>query len=200
MEINKSTGAVSKVLLAMAIVIFIIIMAAFAIIRFAQKPPKPVKAPTGPPLPVYQLTIGPVQFNLVSSENLGNVLPGSQVASFSRYRDLTTNEKFIKVVIGAQNEGKESIIASSWNVGDIIDSAGRRFSPDTQANPWLPDTNACSNELEPAFAPTSCTKIYEVAKVSDKLKVEVSYRDLSNELGAGKMVTELIDLLFNSGD
>ena len=60
--------------------------------------------PPEPPKPVYEVTLGDVRFLLQSSEDLGKV-----IKSKSQYeKDLTTTEKFIKVVIAAQNKGKNN--------------------------------------------------------------------------------------------
>ena len=57
-------------------------------------------------------------------------------------------------------------------------------------NPWIPDTSQCGTLLKPGFSPTPCTKIYEVAKISEKLKIEV----YSKEDGLGDFIDVDLDL------
>ena len=105
---------------------------------------------------------------------MGNTLYGAQSRNSSWQKDITTTERFVKVTIGAQNQGDQNIEAQVWSLGDIVDSDGRHFtSSQYDIDSWLPQPNLCGTLLKPAFDPTPCVKIYEVSKVSKGLKIEV---------------------------
>ena len=57
---------------------------------------------------------------------------------------------------------------------ELIDSEKRKFYSSRQSDNWILEENKCGDILKPGFSPTFCTKIYEVAKISTGLKVEVS--------------------------
>lgn len=180
METNKSSGKISKVLIILAAVLLVVIVVVFVVIRVAatkksqtslvnsSTPQKPE-----PPKPVYETTIGDIRFLLISSEDLGNFLK----AKSSYEPDLKTTEKFIKVVIGAQNKGKNNTDQYFWDIGNIVDSEGRNFIPDNQAYYFLPRPDLCGSVLKPEFRPISCVKIYEVSRLSKNLKIEVKVGD-----------------------
>ncbi len=118
--------------------------------------------------PIYETKIDNIKFILESSEDMGNILKSQS----SYEKDLTTTERFIKVVIGAQNKGVGSIPQYSWDVGDIVDSDGRRFvNINNKAYSWLPRPDLCGALLKPEFDPIPCVKYYEISKASTKLKV-----------------------------
>ena len=114
--------------------------------------------------------IGDIRFVLQSSLDLGNYLKGSN----SGYSDIQTSERFIKVTIGAQNKGKVETANYGWDVGNIIDSEGRIFSPITnRAYYFLPKPDLCGASMKPEFALVSCVRMYEVSKKSEGVKIEV---------------------------
>jgi len=129
--------------------------------------------------PVYEKQLGDIYFTLNSSTDLGNVLK----AQNSYQQDITTTERFIQVVVGAQNKGKVATGQYNWDLGNIIDSDGRVFTNiNNEVSFYLPNPNPCGLSLKPGFYPVSCTKIYEVAKISKGLKIEVTVRDQSTAL------------------
>ncbi len=169
-------GQISKVLIIIAVIVFLLIVIVFSITRLViSKKPQTSNTqnnapPAGPPPPTYETVLGDTRFLLLSSEDLGNVLK----SNLSYQSDIVTTEKFIRVVIGAQNKGKTNIDQYSWDVGDIIDSDGRHFvSINDKAFYLLPRPDLCGALLKPEFTPSLCVKYFEVSKVSKGLKVTV---------------------------
>jgi len=203
LKFNKEAGQVSRLLLVLAVIVFVAIIIVFLVMRMAQKPSAPAEVVIETvPLPVYEKQLGAIRFVFESALNKGKVLKASEVVNnlySSSQKDLTTGEKFIKVTIGAQNKGTENTLQNAWDMGDIIDSEGRRFVAveDYNINPWLPNPDLCGVLLKPAFDPTPCTKIYEVSKSSTGLKIEVKtgIDNLPNNLSSGKAEIFLIDLI-----
>src|SRR3989339_2030388 len=174
---RAEAGQVSKLLLVLAIIVLGAVVITYLVMRMATPPPKPNPNPEPTELqPVYSQTLGNIGFTFRSTIDMGNILRASEAQSTTTWqKDLTTTERFIKVTIGAQNEGKENIPERSWDIGNIVDSEGRIFEPleGYTISPWLPSNNGCQNLLKPAFEPTLCVKIYEVSKKSTGLKVYV---------------------------
>jgi len=201
MENNTQKGQVSRLLLVLAIVVLVAAIITFLIIRMAEKPTQTNLEPeTTIPQPFYQQTLENITFTFQNAIDMGNTLKASEtIAQTSWQKDIATTEKFIKVTIGAQNIGKENIEERSWDLGDIIDSEGRKFVPlegyDIAA--WLPDPNLCGTLLKPAFDPTPCTKIYEVSKSSTGLKIIVKTGEgnEANNLSSDKALESQIDLI-----
>jgi len=201
-KFDKELGQVAKLLLVVAVVILVAIIITFLVIKMAEKPAEPVvEEEETVVLPVYEQTLGDIKFVFVSARDLGKTLKASEAVNdvYSSQKDVTTTEKFIEVTIGAKNMGKENIENAAWAIGNIIDSEGRNFVPldDYKVNAWLPTTNLCGSLLKPAFNPTSCVKMYEVAEGSSGLKVEVKTGkdNAATNYSAGKIDTALIDLI-----
>lgn len=173
MKLNKSSGKVSTILLVLAVITIIAIVTVFIVTNLnkgrTKKPEAPPSQFPEEPNPVYDVTLGDIRFVLLSSQDLGDILK----ATYLYQQDLTSTERFIKVVIGAQNKGKVDTLQGAWDLGSIIDSEGRNFIQDYRAYPWLPTYNFCNAILKPEFEPIPCTKIYEVSKASKNLKIEV---------------------------
>ena len=179
-NINKSSGQIAKVLLALVIIILVAIGIAYIVIKKAEKPPAPT--PPGPtePLPVYEATLGDIRFLFLEATDKGSTLYGKDSSQPDWQKDLTTTERFIEVIVGAQNVGKENTPDKIWSVGEIVDSEGRKFIPSGQeVQNWLPkyDEDLCGSILKPSFEPAPCKKIYEVAKISTGLKIKVLLYD-----------------------
>lgn len=201
---KNSSGQVSRVLLILAIVVLFAAIITYLVIKMAEKPASPVVTNGEPsvPQPVYEQTIGNIKFTFASARNLGNTLRTSQIKN-TRYtwqkKDIPTTEKFIEVTINAQNKGRENIENRSWGIGDIIDSEGRRFveMSNSTVAAWLPETDTCGDLLKPEFEPTTCTKIYEVSKISTGLKVEVvsGQENTPNGFSSDKATRLPIDLI-----
>ena len=189
-KIIKSTGQISRGLLVLAGIIIVATIITFIVIKIATKPPEPPTPPNGNGengayQPEYEAIIDDMRFIFQESQDRGDTLKGSDSTRPQYQEDLTTNEKFIEVTIGAQNIGKENIPRGRWDIGEVIDEEERRFEALTSGvRYWLPEDNQCGDLLKPGFSPTSCTKIYEVAAVSNELKIEVSFiedRGISGE-------------------
>lgn len=184
----RQKGKISRLLLIGAGLVFLIIVV--IIIVFAvqgnnagKNQENVASTDLEPPKPVYEKQIGDMYFALESSENLGNILE----AKYPYQKDVVTTERFIRVVIGVQNKGKVTTAPNIWDMGNIIDSEGRIFANvNNTVFSFLPNPNPCGLSLKPAFYPVTCTKIYEVSKISEGLKVEVM------EKSQGKI--ELLDL------
>lgn len=192
MKFNKASGQASRTVIILAVIILIIAAVVYGITRFALSR-KTSSSPTdnGPPKPVYDLSIGDTRFVLESSVDVGNVLYG-RVSRFPSYQpNLVTTEKFIKVTVRAQDKGNNDTPQYSWDIGNIIDSAGRNFLPITdKAYSWIPSPDLCGSVLHPEFEPTPCVRYYEVSKVSEGLKLEV----ISVKPNSTKQQKELLDL------
>jgi len=193
-NINKSSGQVARTLLVLAIIVLIAIVIAYIVIRKGEKPPPPPPPPeNGIPQPVYEETIGNIKFTFQDAINKGQVLRGSESRYPEWQKDLKTKEKFIEVVVGAQNIGKENIPANMWDIGDIIDAEGRRFVPlGEEVRNWLAEQDPCGTLLKPGFSATPCKKIYEVAEISKQLKIEVML--FEQPYSRDKKEVKLIDL------
>jgi len=159
----------------------IFIVAVFIIIISVQKPETPPTSPEEekPTEPVYEIIIGDVKFKLEKVEDKGKVL----VATEDIYpkKNITTTEKFIEVTISAQNIGKDNIAEKNWNIEEIIDSEERKFYSPAETRPWTLQSANCGAVLKPAFTPTLCTKIYEVAEVSTGLKIKISSKQVQGD-------------------
>lgn len=173
-SINKSSGQASRTLLILAIIILVAVVFSYLVIKVAENPPS--KIPNQEPIvpqPVYEQTLGDIRFIFQEARDLGSVLYGSQSKNPEWQQDLKTTERFIKVVVAAQNKGKENVRSGSWNIENIVDSEGRNYVPLTNVSQWLPEKELCGDLLKPEFEPTPCVKIYEVSKVSTGLKIRV---------------------------
>ena len=168
-------GQVSKLLLVLAIIIFVAVIIVFVVMKATSVPPEPrTEEPTGPKV-VYETALGDIKFTFIEARDMGKTLVGSKSRHPDWQKDLITTEKFIIVTMGAQNKGKENIPKRVWDVGNIIDSEGRNYEElDRTANAWQPDPNLCSALLKPEFAALPCVKVYEVSRISTGLKIVVS--------------------------
>lgn len=171
---KSESGEIIKTLLALAIIVLIALGIAYVVVNRTK--PKPSPAPITPvePKPVYEATIGNIRFLFLEATDKGGILFGKN----SRYPDwqknLTTTERFIELIVGAQNIGKDNTEDKIWTIGNIIDSEGRNYIPSTdEVRSWLSEQDPCGEVLKPSFEPTPCKKIYEVAKVATGLKVRV---------------------------
>lgn len=170
---NKSSGQASRTLLIIAIIVLVAVVITYSAMRYAEK--KPAAPSPGPtvPQPVYEATLGDIRFVFQEARDFGSTLKGSQSKNPQWQQDLKTTERFVKVTVGAQNKGKENTKHGGWDIENIVDSEGRNYVPASGVDSWLPEKNTCGELLKPEFAPTSCTKIYEVSKVSTGLKIRV---------------------------
>jgi len=177
MNFYNERGQVSRLLLVLAIVVLVAAVIVFLVIRMAERPPAPVPdQEPAVPQPVYSQTLGNVKFVFIDSRDLGNILTPAMAEKTTYSKEpLRTTERFIIVTIGAQNKGKQNIEDRSWDIGDIVDSEGRRFVPvkSYNVNTWIPEDSSCGVLLKPEFEPIPCTKIYEVSKISTGLKIIV---------------------------
>lgn len=161
-----------------AVLVVVVIVVSGVIVMPITPVAPPEEGPEEEQGPVYEVVIGDIRFKLENAKDRGGVLesPKDQNPYAAQAPDLTTKEKFIEVTISAENVGKENLQTGSWDVKELIDSEQRRFSYSAATNPWIPKESNCGALLKPGFAPTLCTKIYEVAKISNDLKVRVSSR------------------------
>jgi len=200
-KFHKEAGQVSRLLLILAVVVFVAVIIAYLVMRMATPAPKPpVSNEPVVPQPVYETTLGDIKFVFENSIDKGNILWVSEARKDSyAQKNLTTTEKYIKVTIGAQNKGKTNIAERSWDIENIIDSEEREFEPieDYTISPWLPNPDLCGALLKPEFNPTPCTKIYEVSRKSTGLKIKVitGKENSANNFSAKKNDEALIDLI-----
>jgi len=201
-KFNKSSGQASRLLLILAIVVFVAAVIVYLVMKMAEQPTKPIETPEETvATPIYEQTLGNIKFIFESAINHGDTLYASQVKNsiYTSYQtDLTTTENFIEVKIGAQNMGKSNIEERSWSIENIVDSEGREYVPleDYSISPWLPTTDLCGSLLKPAFDPTPCIKIYEVSKKSTGLKIRVvsGKENTANNFSSDKFDSAFIDL------
>ncbi|MDP3882625.1 MAG: hypothetical protein Q8Q48_01055 [Candidatus Staskawiczbacteria bacterium] len=199
---RSQCGQVSRLLLILAIIILVAVVIVYLVMRMAERPSAPIDEPTQTvPQPEYEQTLGNVKFVFIDARDQGSVLRKADARgqSYSWAKDLTTTERFIIVTIGAQNKGKENIVERSWDIGDIVDSEGRRFVAldEYDSEPWLPEENLCQTLLKPEFDPTPCAKIYEVSKISTGLKiiVQTGKDNKALNLSSDDVEEALIDLI-----
>lgn len=200
--IKNQSGQVAKLMLALIIVCFVAIAIAYIVIKSAEKPAKPIVNDDIEVVPqaVYEETINDIKLTFQGATNFGNTLKGENSKNPRYQKDLTTTEKFIMVTIGAQNKGKADTPNNVWELGNIIDSEGRNFVPAKYtANPWIPETSQCGDVLKPEFTPTPCTVIYEVAKSSEGLKIQVIVERKKEEgkYDSSNKDAILLDLIIN---
>lgn len=187
---NKSKGQISGILIILAIAILIVIVAVFLILKLSANRRQVSLIPEESVIPekVYDIVLGDTRFLFELAKDLGDTLTPS-MSRVAYQEGVITSERFIKVIIGAQNKGKENLKRYSWEVGNIIDSDGRNFVPSTNVFYFLPHPDLCGSLLKPEFEPIPCVKIYEVSKASTELKIEVIVTDKN-----GKKQTGLLDL------
>jgi len=196
---SAEAGQAARLLLVLAVVVFVAAIITYLVIRMAEKPPSaaPAPQPTAPQ-PVYEATLGNIKFVFESAADLGSTLYGSQSKNPSSQRDLTTTERFIKVIVGAQNKGTENTPQSAWDIENIVDSDGRNFVPVSNASisQWIKEDSRCGALLKPEFDPVPCVKIYEVSKVSAGLKIRVvSGRNNNSGTTSKDRMEALVDLI-----
>ena len=175
MKLHNERGEISKVLLLLAGAVLVVIVIIFVSTKFLQSngssgTPDPSATPSPTPQFIHETQMGNIKFTLISFQELGSVLKGKS----SYEQDLTTTGRFVKVVIGAQNKGKNNTEQYGWDLGNVIDSEGRNF---LQVSSYSYITgnqqDTCGAILKPDFDPVACTRIYEVSKLSAGLKVEL---------------------------
>ncbi len=192
MKFNTSSGQASRTVIILAVIILIIAAIVYGITRFALSR-RAASSDTNnePPPPVYDVSIGDIRFVLESARDMGPVLYG-KASRFPNYQpNLVTTEKFIKVTVRAQDKGNNDTTQYAWGLGNIIDSAGRNFLPITdKAYSWIPFPDLCGAVLHPEFEPTPCVRYYEVSKISEGLKLEVT----SLKPNSTKQQKDLLDL------
>lgn len=185
---RAEAGQVSRLLLVLAIVVLVAVAIVYLVIKAAERPliPSAGEPINTIPQPVYETNLGNIKFVFIDSRDLGSVLTPAMAKkqTYGTTNSLKTTERFIIVTVGAQNKGKENIEAKSWDIGDIVDSEGRRFVAlkDYTINNWIPDESSCGALLKPEFDPTPCIKIYEVSKISSGLKIVVTAGKDKNNL------------------
>ncbi len=156
-----------------AVIAVIVIIVIIAITMMKPVPPSEETEEEKEEL-VYEVEVGDIKFKLKEVKDRGDILKISENKyPRSTREDLITTERFIEVTISAQNIGKDNIRFGEWEVKELIDSEKRKFYSSRQSDNWILEENKCSDILKPGFSPTFCAKIYEVAKISTGLKVEV---------------------------
>lgn len=208
MKNKKEIGQASRTLLILAAVVLVAVIIVYLVMKMATPPPKPPAGNENPtiPMPVYEAKLGDIRFVFMSAIDRGQILRASEITndkygSYNKkdYPISNPGAKFIRVTVGAQNKGTENIEARAWDIGDIVDSEGRKFVPldDYTIEQWLPENNSCGILLKPAFDPAPCTKIYEVSKESTGLKITVvtGENNQANNLSGKKVMTGLLDLI-----
>jgi len=173
---NKySLGEISKTpMILIGVVIGVVVIVIIIISSLKKPPPPPPLAEPEEPEPVYEVQLGDIKLKLISAKDRGSTLLASDSRFYSHRTDTTTTEKFIEITITAENIGKDDLRFGSWDIVDVVDSEERIFHYSRMQDPWIPGSSKCGDLLKPGFSPTPCTKIYEVAKISEGLKIEVS--------------------------
>ena len=178
-NIKKSSGQVTKTLLALAILVLVGLAIAYIVVTYTKPKPKEEEVPVSE-LPTYETTMGEVRYVFLEATDMGDVLRVSDIKDKTYYYgdDITTTERFITVTVGGQNVGKENTKQGVWGAGDIVDEEGRSYTAlEDNVSAWLKQGGLCGSILKPSFEPTPCERIYEVAKVAKKLKIKVILYD-----------------------
>jgi len=201
-KFNKEAGQVARLLLVVAVIVLVAIVITFLIIKMSEKPPKPpITTQPTVPVAVYEQKLGNIRFVFKSATNLGNRLKiADAINPGYGSKDLATTEKFILVVMGAQNKGTINTEPRAWDIGDIVDSNDNHFVPleNYSVGPWLPLQTGCGALLKPSFDPTPCVKIYDVAKGSNVLKIQVVTglnNNSASDFAAHRTQIGLVDLI-----
>lgn len=199
--LKNEQGQVARLLLILAVVIFLAIIITYVIIAVSEKPQQPVTQTPQQNLPVYEKQLGNIRFVFEEARDKGSTLTAADQLSpnFGVNKELTTTERFVIITVGAQNMGKENIDQNAWDLGNIIDSEGREFVPldNYIVQGWLPQDNGCGKLLKPAFDPVPCMKIYEVSKKSQGMKIEVLTGEENSpaNFSANKKMSDKLDLI-----
>jgi hypothetical protein len=199
-------GQTSRLLLVLAIIVLVAVVIVYLITNMYKIAPTPPNPNPDIPQPMYEKTLGNVKFIFEGAIDMGDTLDYSNAMrkddfSYNPENSIHSTERFIKVTVGAQNKGKETIESGAWILGNLVDSEGRQFEPadDYSIDSWLPQDNACGAALKPEFDPVPCTKIYEVSKASTGLQLTVGV-DKGNGtiiLSADDKESDLMDLIIN---
>jgi len=172
-EISKELIILGGIIIAVVVVVVIVIS---TVMKPPPSPPEPIKKG-----PVYEITLGDIKFKLKEAKDKGNLLEASEGKYPDRYKDTTTTERFIRVIISAENIGKESTGVNFWGLKEISDSDGRKFDSSEELKNWATGSSKCGAKLKPGFTPVLCEGVYEVAKISTGLKIKVFNRESSKE-------------------
>ena len=158
------------IILGVVIAVVIVVIIAVAVV---MKPPPPPEEPKEAE-PVYEVDVGEIKFILKEAKDIGNILKVSESNNpEARMDDAVTTGRFIEVTVGATNIGKEDLRGGNWLINDLIDNEGRKFHTERKFDYWIPEESQCNTLLKPGFDPVFCIKIYDVAKISSGLKIEV---------------------------
>jgi len=174
----NESGKISKEQIILLCITGVILIAVIIlIIIMMPKPPPPEKKE---PEPVYEIKLKDViRFKLQEAKDRGDVLKTTESKkglAYVRY-DATTTEKFIEVTIAVDNIGKDNVPFGSWDIKEIYDKEGKKFYSSNFLNYWSSFVDNCGDLLKPGFTPTLCSKIYDVAKSSTGLKLEVYFKE-----------------------
>jgi len=188
-KINSLGQIPTKILIGVGVIIFLIIIV-FVISKLSKKPlPPPPQPVEEKQEPVYETTVGNVKFKLIEAKDRGNKLLASESKNPEYTReDLITTDRFVEVVISAENIGKDNIPPNIWDMEELVDKESRKFYSSPQFDQWVLKESKCGEMLKPAFTPTLCTKIYEVANVATGLKVKVSVRTFGDQKGGESFI------------
>lgn len=153
----------------------IVIILSSGVLKSPPPPPPIIKEPEL----VYEVSLeNAIRFQLQEVKDRGNTLKLEEcVAPQFLRQDIITTERFIEVKVLVDNIGKDNINPGYWDIKEIYDSEGSKFYSQPAFNFWVSADSGCSTILKPKFTPTLCSKIYEVAKVSSGLKLEVYFKD-----------------------
>ena len=100
----------SRLLLVLAIIIFVAVIIVFVVLRATTAPPKPIaKEPIGPKI-IYEATLGDIKFTFQESRDMGKTLFGSE----SRFPDWQKNLTTTPLIHGAASIPTRFEI-SSWS-------------------------------------------------------------------------------------
>ena len=190
MKNKKSSGEISpQILLLMGGIIASVVVAVIIFLVVFKKEAPPLIEEIKPKGPVTEFKSKNIKVFLAEAEDIGNILLG-QDGRNPGTKDVTTTERFIKVKVFAENIGQEETTSGVWDIGEIVDNEGRKFPYSRGLESWFPADSQCGKNLKPGFTPVFCTRIYEVSKISEGMKIKIMIRGKTSEEG----FIDLIDL------
>jgi hypothetical protein len=188
-NISKSTGKISKGLLILGGIIVVIIL--IAITGGGEKKPTTAPEKVSPVLektfqgkPVYsidqEVILKEIRWKIIDVNDRGNVFDINESKYFEPIptapelaKPLTTEGKFIEVVIEVENVGKEE--RPIPKPIKLVDDKERKFESHIIPTSWVEKLEKqCDISLKPGFGACQYVEIYEVAPDSVRLLLGIS--------------------------
>lgn len=183
---HQKKGFKKLLLILGGVLVFLVIIGALA--------GSPDETPTEESPAIYSVnqdvTVGDVQWKLLSAKNRGSVLKASESRYYSPSFNIAeakkTTGKFIQIKMEVENLGKDLKSVTSLT---LVDDQGREFTSASDVSEWIPEDKELFlfDNLNPNI-PTQFVDIYEVPSDAKGFKVKVGDLDV---FGSGEALIEL---------